>query len=470
MSFEVNYVNPAANGAEYVHVIWTEQDKDGTTGEYLDTYQVIPRIDNNSLGYLLDKRPGRMWVVGNEVDRAPDPPPDTGVGQGDTYPQVYADIYHEVYHYIKAWDPTALVAPSALVQFTPGREQYLDIVWNTYMARYGEPMPVDFWNMHLYILPERRPEPDGSPNNIANVALGTQLAKGIYEAGGDSSKCSRDDVYCLAEHDNMDVFAEQVVSMRTWMKNHGYQNYPLIITEYSLLYPYEVNGDSCSVMDEFGACFTPSRVRQFAINSFDYLLNTADPDLGYPLDNNKLVQQWMWYGMYQVGNFSASNLAASGTGPLVLTETGAAFQEWAATSQPDAVNLVATEANGQQGKSSDGTTTAKLNVVMRNNGNTRVNDPITVTFYRDAALNQEIGQTTVPAPDADFMGMTGCAVRSLQVDVQASWQEDLSPGDYPFWVKVNSDGAIGETNENDNVSTGMFKVIPVGVFIPLVTG
>jgi hypothetical protein len=257
--------------------------------------------------------------------------------------------------------------------------------------------------------------------------------------------------------------------MRTWMKNHGYQNYPLLITEYSLLYQYEANGDTCSVMDEFGRCFDPARVSQFTSNSFNYLLTAADPDLGYPYDNNKLVQQWMWYGMYRVGNFSASNLAASGSDPLVLTDPGQIFYDMA-RAEPATVNLIAAEAYGQQAKSEDGVTSAKLTVVMRNNGNTRVNEPISVTFYRDAALTEIIGQTTVPAPDADFTGMTGCAVRDLAHHFQASWLEELGTGDYQFWAKVNSSGSIIEDSEDDNVVSGMFKILPAGMFIPLVTG
>ncbi|MGD8805471.1 MAG: hypothetical protein PVH65_06450 [Chloroflexota bacterium] len=464
LDFQLNYEDPPANGAEYAHLIWVEQKKDAS-GNYLDDYDIIPPMDGDILGYLLDRRPGRMWIIGNEVDRGPDPPPDTGIGQGDTQPELYARIYHDVYHYIKAWDPTALVTPSALVQFTPGREQYLDIVWDTYMDLYGSPMPADFWNMHLYILPERKP--NGSPNNIANVALGTDLSLGIYESGGDPAKCSLDTVYCFAEHDNMDAFAEQVVRMRTWMKDHGYQNYPLLITEYSLLYKYEVDGDTCSVMDEFGNCFEPARVSQFTSNSFNYLLTEADPELGYPYDNHKLVQQWMWYGMYRAGNFSVSNLAASESDPLVLTESGQIFHDMT-RAEPASVNLMPSEAYGLQGRSTGGETTVTLFAVMRNNGNSRVNEPITLTFYRDAGLTQVIGQTTVPAPDADFMGMTGCAVRGLKVSVQASWQEELSSGEYPFWVKVDSSGSIDELDEADNVTNGIFRIAPAGTFIPLV--
>ncbi|MGD8805472.1 MAG: CARDB domain-containing protein, partial [Chloroflexota bacterium] len=127
------------------------------------------------------------------------------------------------------------------------------------------------------------------------------------------------------------------------------------------------------------------------------------------------------------------------------------------------------EAYARSVRSSDDGTSATLTVLMRNNGNTRVNEPITVTFYRDAALTEVVGQTTVPAPDADFTGMTGCAVRGLEVEVQANWQEELNTGDYFFWAKVDSSSSITEVREDDNVIIGKLKILPVGAFVPLVT-
>jgi hypothetical protein len=468
LDFQVNYSDDKApaNQAEYAHVIWVEQKKNAS-GDYLNDYDVVPTMENDSLGHLIQNRPGRMWIVGNEVDRGPNPPPGNEPGQGDTMPQMYARIYHDVYHYIKQWDPTALVTPSALVEFTPGRAQYLDIVWNTYKTVYGKSMPVDFWNMHLYILPEVTP--DGSPNNIANVALGTNPALGIHMSGGDPAKCALNDVYCMAEHDDPDVFAEQVVRMRQWMKDHGYRNYPLIITEYSLLYKYELTANGCEWKDEFGNCFTPQRVRNYAADTFNYLNTATDPNLGYPYDNNRLVQQWMWYSMHQTTHFATSNLATDGSGTLDLTLAGQAFSN-ATRAEPASVNLIATEPRMAPASADDGTVTARLSVTMRNNGNTRVDQPIKVTFYRDAALTQVIGSKTVPAPDADFVGMTGCSVRGITVGLNATWNEDLAGGEHSYWVKVDSDGLIAEGNEGDNVAVGKLLVAPGGVFIPLLKG
>jgi hypothetical protein len=90
------------------------------------------------------------------------------------------------------------------------------------------------------------------------------------------------------------------------MKEHGQQNKPLILSEYSLLYPFEdyddpINPTQCYLQDEFGKCFTAARVSSFMTRTFQYLETATDPNLGYPLDNYRLVQQWLWFSMYYEG-------------------------------------------------------------------------------------------------------------------------------------------------------------------------
>lgn len=57
----------------------------------------------------------------------------------------------------------------------------------------------------------------------------------------------------------MIVFDEQIRDMRQWMKDHGQQDKPLLLTEFSVLYPYiQDPGGTCFVQDEYGQCFTPN--------------------------------------------------------------------------------------------------------------------------------------------------------------------------------------------------------------------
>lgn len=470
LNFNVSSAS-ASNGAEFARVISVKQDKNGA--QYLPTYTISPALTDAGLGAQIDNNPGALWIVGNEVDRGPDPGETESV-QGDTYPGVYARAYNEVYNYIKQRDPSALVSVSALVQVTPGRLQYLDIMYETYIDSFGRPMPVDVWNMHLYILPEV--EPDGSPNGIANVALGTDPALGIsssYDPDGPGGplglkdSCPLDDVYCFAEHDSIEVFEEQVVAMRQWMRDHGYQYKPLLLSEYSLLLSYEDDGDTCHVQDEYGNCFTPQRVQTFMTNTFDYLSSATDPNLGMPADGHRLVQQWLWFSVNNQGVGQVSNLVSNlSTG--TLTNLGHTFRNRVA-SEPNYVNLYPSQVNSPYAHTNiSGTASVTLTAQVGNNG-TRTAGAFDVTFYSNSGLTNVIGTATIPAQSNNFPGMTGCGTRTVSVSVP--W-DDLTPGMHHYWVKVDSGNAIsegGQNGEEDNVMRGTVFVDPEQLFLPAVS-
>jgi hypothetical protein len=437
---------------EFAPMISVKQNKN-SDGFYLPGYYTSP--SEAILPHNVNNRPGSLWMLGNEIDRGPDPGQIEG-GQGDIkWPEVYAQAYHNLYHLIKEHDPTAQVAISGLVEVTPGRLQYLDNIWEAYLQEYGTPMPVDVWNMHIYPMPEALP--NGEPNGVANIALGTDPALAIRESGNNPAQCPLAHIYCWAEHDDMDAFIEQVVAMRTWMKQHGQQNKPLILSEYSVLYPYdpEPNG-TCFLTDEFGQCFTPQRVAQFATDSLTYLETATDPDLGYPADNNRLVQQWLWFPVRSSGIGHASNLLQADL--TTLTPAGQVFSNFA-TAAPLQTNLLPVRATAAPvfTPSPTATITATLTVQLVNNGNIDA-IPFTVTFYEDAALSQVIGYALVDRA-------RGCA-RSEHT-VTTTWG-DLTSGVHPFWAKVDSLNVIGETNENDNVIQGVVIVDPSQRLLPII--
>lgn len=458
------FESPApANGAEYAGIVYVRQDKDGN-GNYLPTFTVNPALNEYSLGPVIKRNPGRIWFVGNEVDRGPNPGEIVG-GVGDTYPDVYAQIYHDVYYFIKSQDPTALVANSALIQMTPNRLQYLDMVWNSYRARYGQDMPVDVWNMHLYILPELTLE--GEPNNVANIALGTDPQLGIKPSDSTPTLCPLDDVYCYAEHDNIDTFASQVIAMRQWMRDHGQQDKPLIISEYSVLWPYYHNGQACGFKDEYGNCFDPPRIARFVANSFDYLLNTAiDPDLGYEIDDYRLVQQWLWFGIHYKGLGHTSNLITGETPPQ-LTEAGLEFQS-IAMNDPVTVNLIPGKVEDlfHGANAPNGTADVELIVPVHNNANHGLKTNFNVTFYSDEALTEVIGTSSIEGPSEDPIGLQGCGIHFMQASV--TWS-NLPVGSHQYWAKIDPLNQIGESNEADNIISGKVLVLPPQVYFPTVS-
>ena len=52
---------------------------------------------------------------------------------------------------------------------------------------------------------------------------------------------------------------------------------------------------------------TPERVKRYMLGSFDLFLNLRDAELGYPGDDNRLVQRWNWYSARD-SRYSAGNL------------------------------------------------------------------------------------------------------------------------------------------------------------------
>ncbi len=478
--------------AAFIPVLRVRQDR-GPNGERLPTYTFNPPLAyeykdsegkvRNGVGALIAQNPGHLWVVGNEVDV-------NNNTQDNTFPQVYARAYHDAYHFIKKVDPTAKVAIAGLSMMTPGRLQYLSIVWDTYRSVYGVDMPVDVWNMHLYILEEKVP---GNPLDYGDgkIALGTDPALAKLTSWGDPQNCPplgaadtlandpRHDVHCRSEHDSVRIFRDQVYGMRQWMKDRGQQNKPLIISEYGLLYPYidgQPDGSCEFLQDEHHQCFSPQRVTKYLLDTVAFLEDTKDPNLGYPADENRLVQQWLWYSIVTEPEWSggSSNLItrdfanfAPGD-PAALTMMGQAYQQQA-TSRVGQSNLAGGVASDVITFADAGTNTgsAVLTASFRNSGTRSVIEPVTVTFYSDQAMTKVIGTATY---DPNVRGaLIGCTWEGRNSDhVSVIWK-NLPVGTHKYWAKVDASNNVAETNEGDNAITvpGNVTIMSKGLFVPV---
>jgi hypothetical protein len=314
--------------------------------------------------------------------------------------------------------------------------------------------------MHIYILPEARA--DGRPNNIANIAVGTDPALAIRESGNDHTRCAQADVYCWAEHDSLEVFREQVAAMRGWMKVHGQRDKPLYLSEWSLLYPYEIDPGpppSCFLRDEFGNCFPPERVARYLTETVAYLEGAVDADLGYPRDGNRLVQRWLWWGMYTPPNFAGgvSNLLSSNRPTATLTLIGQNYRDLI-QAQPTYVNLFPHKVTHPSPVAVDGPVTVTLAVAVRNSGNAAAG-PFTVIAYADAGLTKVIGSAVVTS------SLGGCEQRTL--DLAIPWP-GVAVGTHPYWIKVDSTDVQRESDEGDNLASGEVAVFGRSLLLPLI--
>jgi hypothetical protein len=228
--------------------------------------------------------PGAVWLVGNEPDVK---------WQDNVVPDVYAQVYHDLYYLLKQQDPSCQVAIGGVSQPTPLRLRYLDQILEAYRARYGEPMPVDVWNVHNFILREER------------NSWGVDIPPGMTEQTGVLRE--------IADHDDLAIFRQQIVDFRRWMKERGQQDKPLIVSEYGILMPADYG-------------FPPQQVEQFMLASFEYFRTAADPALGYPPDGYRLVQRWCWFSLGDL-RYPTGNLVDPDS--RQITPLGLAFGEYA---------------------------------------------------------------------------------------------------------------------------------------------
>lgn len=215
--------------------------------------QLLPQ-----LGRIVDANPEASYILGNEPDR---------YGQGELTPIQYARFYHDVYYFIKQRAPNSRIIIAGIVQPTKLRLRYLDMVLSAYEQQYGEKMPVDVWDIHNFILPE-------------NCGWGAGVPPGLSAFANEGTPCPA----TLAAHGNIETFKQQIRTFRQWMKDRGYQDRPLVISEYGIL------------LSQYHG-FPHSVVRAYMLASFDFMLNTKDSTLGYPADDYRLVQEFAWFSL-----------------------------------------------------------------------------------------------------------------------------------------------------------------------------
>ncbi len=397
-------------GMEYIQGVRVKQRKDSPqydasyTVPY--TYTISPTWD--TLRDHVRANPGALWFIGNEIERVDWP---TG-HQDECLPEVYAEVYHEAYTRIKGWDPTAQVAIGAVCQVTPLRLEYLDRVLAAYRARYGTQMPVDVWNIHSYVLRERRYY-DGCPD-----------CWGIDVPAGSSAAAGR--LYDIRDSDNLSVFKEQVTTFRRWMRDHGERDKPLMLSEVGVLMPYWVE-------DEDGRTFTPERVRDFMYGAFDYVQTATDPDLGCPADKDRLVQRWVWFSLDADPEVFGGGLFDPATRQMTpLGRYWAAYVHDPARMPAPHVNLFPVRAWADAAPGG-----ANLGARIGNSGSQPLAQSFVVRFEDEAG--QTLGEVVVA-------GLRCCGD---SVAVSVPWP-NAPPGEHRVRVRVDPAGHVAEADRGDN--------------------
>jgi hypothetical protein len=208
VDYSVNPDTPTPYGMEYMPMVRVKQLKhDGSSKSeccvscgYVVPYEYSISPDIDQIQAVAAKHPGMTWIIGNEMDRV-----DFGSGycsrQDEMLPELYAQVFHELYFAIKNADHSAQVAIGGVSEITPLRIQYLLRVLTEYSRLYGLPMPVDIWNIHVYVLQE------------VKGSYGADIPTGIRKTSGAR--------YTILDNKDFSKAWAQIVSFRTWMKYHG---------------------------------------------------------------------------------------------------------------------------------------------------------------------------------------------------------------------------------------------------------
>jgi hypothetical protein len=254
---------------------------------------------------LVAANPGHLWFIGNE--------PENPCRPGWMSSTEYARMYHIVRNLIKEHDPAARVGIGGVVLPSELRRKWLDNVLNSYQGQYGEPMPIDVWNVHNLLLSEcpgpcRQTDPNPCPP-------GSRCSGGYVPP---ELWCSAGWRFTPLEQARFEYFRQLVVEFRTWMKERGFQDKELIITEMGVL--AQTPEDSCT------GCFPRETINQFMYDTFDYMMNETDPDIGYPADGYRLVQRWTWYALTPTLNFNGFLFERDGE----MTDFGLNFANYTA--------------------------------------------------------------------------------------------------------------------------------------------
>lgn len=402
------------NGAEYAPMIRLHQ-----TGA--DSYVSTPR--GSDLLTAIDANPGADWMIGNEPDRRE--------WQDDIEPSVYAKAYHELYTLIKQRDPSARIFAGNIVQATPVRLKYLNLVLQAYRSRYRSAMPVDGWSIHGFPLNEVSCEAASVPDyEQYNQCWGAEIPPGVDDLIGMVFHVRGQNVNeAVQKTADINIFKEQVVAFRQWMLENGYRNTPLYMSEYGVLMP----------AGRFTPDFPPSRVNAYMTESFNWLLNTTDDKTGYPLDGNRLVQRLSWYSTsdnteFNGNLFNPTTKARSSMGDNYagyvagLTEVADVFPHQLLLNPP---------VPRAGGVAQNFTVTVKV----ANSGNSGVAQPVTVRLYRG---DPNDGGVQIGA--ARTVRVAGCGEVG---SVQFAWN-NVGPGSYELYATVQTTGSVADANPDNN--------------------
>lgn len=434
MDYQATRFPPSTPGVTYFPMIRLEQVGSGYNYSIFISRQTTTPTQLNQ---VIAAHPGAYWFIGNEPDRVQ--------LQDDLEPHVYARAYRDLYHAIKDRDPTAKIVAGSIVQPTPIRLRYLDKVLQSYYELTGQRMPVDAWAFHNFILNEA--SCDVFPESQcwgAEVPRGVNIAEGLR--------------FTVEQNIDADIFKQQVVAFRQWMADRGYRNTPVFLSEFGVLMPAGLFfEDPYRPETDY---FSEPRVNAFMNETISFLLTAQDPEIGYPGDNNRLVQRFSWYSVEDSDTHNGYLFDYRRPPMSARTGMGTNFAKLAASIPmqtdfyPTRLQLV-----GPAPLTSQGTVTLTLEAAITNAGNSALNQQAVVRFY---AGDPDQGGTQIGTDK--IVRLQGCGEKAV---VRIVWP-NVAPGVHDVTVVVSSDET--EVSVANNRLSTQIRFVTQQIFLPTTRG
>ncbi|MCB9148450.1 MAG: hypothetical protein H6641_06790 [Caldilineaceae bacterium] len=433
------------NNIDYTPMVRLAEQYDESSNTYSYTY--APK--GQALQDVIDANPGADWFIGNEPDRL--------YYQDSMVPEMYAAAYHELYHLIKAADPKARIFAGSIVQPTDIRLQYVDLILQSYQAQFGEQMPVDGWSIHNFILNEQ------DCSRVTDGCWGADIPPGVDALSGLVIGLNE-----LEKHRDLELFKQQIQRFRVWMSERGYTGLPVYLSEYGVLLPDWYTKPNPDDPDNPIRLFPPQKVNEFMNDTFDYMLNAADPVLGDPTDDYRLIQRFSWYSVnemtytlqpspapypeYQYNGylFNPTNFERS-----VMGDNYADY----VSALPETVDLYPVSLDVLPAVAAASTeVTAVVRTRIANSGNTLASQTATVRFFEGDPEQggQQIG-------DDQTITLSGCGDN---VSVEVSWN-NISADLHEIFVTVTPADGIVETNGANNARSQTFTPPKALNYLPI---
>jgi hypothetical protein len=279
-------------------------------------------------------------------------------------------------------------------------------------------------DIHNFILPE-------------NCGWGAGIPPGLNAYANEGTPCPA----TLTAHGNIETFKQQIRTFRQWMKDRGYQDRPLVISEYGILLS-QYHGFPHSVM------------RNYMLGSFDFMLNTKDSATGYPADDYRLVQQFAWFSLnyyeFDLTTYQGLNGNLFDHSSRQIKPLGVDFANYTSQITVRTIDL-AMKSFQATPSTVNGGAPVTLQAAILNSGGVAA-EGVTVRFYNGDPRNQ--GQL-LGASSTFPQILPGCEQTQ---NVSFAWTP-LQAGTYAIFAELVASNQSAESNQANNYAAQTVNVL-----------